>query len=106
MSKLNVENILKHNPSVDLDLLNESTRIKEELERLGHKKPGYQLARRKIEVVDDYEIAADRKTVQLAREKRNSAICRSTSRKAEAIAKQCPAPLYACMNSGVFAPVL
>ncbi len=59
MSKLNVENILKHNPSVDLDLLNESTRIKEELERLGHKKPGYQLARRKIEVVDDYEIAAD-----------------------------------------------
>ena len=80
MSKLNVENILKHNPSVDLDLLNESTRIKEELKRLGHKKPGYQLARRKIEFVDDYEIPADRKTVQLAREKRNSAIRRFRSR--------------------------
>ena len=60
MSELKVSDLLKNSQNINPDLLERSSEINEQLKRLGHKKPGYQLGCRRIKVVDVREIATDR----------------------------------------------
>ncbi len=60
MSELKVGDLLKNSQNVNPDLLKKSSEINEQLKRLGHKKPGYQLERRRIKVVDIRETTMDR----------------------------------------------
>ena len=52
MQNNTVEDILENNPKIDRNLLEESSRMKEKLKQLGHKRPGYQLERRRAKVID------------------------------------------------------
>ena len=66
IQQVNIENIVSDNPNTDLETIEKATKIKEELKKQGYKKPGYQLERRRIKVVDEREIGEDQRTVSLS----------------------------------------
>lgn len=72
MTDFTIEDFIDNNPNIDSKLLEESSRIKEELERLGHRKPGYRLVRRRAKFIDSREIPTDEQAFRFVRQTRAS----------------------------------
>ena len=64
---IDIERILKTNPEIDADLLEEASNLIKELRRMGIKNRGYQLERTRFRVDDELE--HDPRTVRLVSKK-------------------------------------
>ena len=53
--KLDRDKILKHNPQIDVDFLQKSMELQEQLRRNGYKKRGYQILDRDSAIFDEGE---------------------------------------------------